>query len=420
MKPVVSSGVAKPTRVFAAHVAVAAAALGGLCTLTGCGSGGQLSQAVPLTAEATKSGPITITTGGTYSGNWTSTDPAVPAVLITTDQPVIIQNSTVSGPGNLIVLNGKSMADLTVRNVTGTGQDARIAGQARGGFLRAYSFKSLVVQNCTISGTSFGISAGYGTAQTVKITNNRASGLEDRASDGKGGFLSTRPELGHFIQLGKLSAPNGAEIAWNELKQIIGETSTEDPINIYLSQGGNSRPISIHDNYVEGNSSPAKSTYSGDGIVTDGDITGNTGWVLIQANQVVHTAGSGIGIASGHDISARANRVVSCGQDSTGHTYTEYGAAAVVIWNYYKSPVFYNNSITATLGGLIAVNKDGAPVVGDIAALTVDSTDIIANNSFTDPCILKGGVLNQAAEEQERSYWADKLKTNFILLGDQH
>jgi hypothetical protein len=414
------SRVAKPSRFTAARLLLTAGILSTLSVLTGCGSGGTPLQPVPLATDVVKSGPITITTGGTYSGNWVSSDPSVPAILVTTDQPVIIQNSTVSGPGDLIQLAGKSVADLTVRNVTGTGVDPKVAGQARGAFVDAFSFKSLVVQNCTMTGVATGIYGGYGTAQTVKITNNQGSGLEDRASDGKGGFQTLRPRLGHFIQLGKLSAPNGAEIAWNELKQTIGQTSTEDPINIYLSQGGNGRPIYVHDNYVEGNSSPAKATYSGNGIMTDGDATGNTSWVLIQANQVVHTAGSGIAIASGHDVTVQANRVVSCGKDSEGNTYTQYGAAAVGVWNYYKAPNFYNNSITSTAGGLVAVNQKGAPVVDDTNAVTIDSTDTIANNSFTDPCIGAGGVLNLSAEDQERTYWATKLKTNTILLGDQH
>ena len=419
--PFAGRNVAKPIRFTAARCFVAAGIVSALSALTGCGSGGSLSsQAVPLTADTTAAGPIVITKGGTYSGNWSSSNPLIPAVTINTDQPVILQNSTVSGPGNLIVLNGKSLADLTVRNVTGTGVDPKILGVERGAFVSATSFKSLVVQNCTMTGTSFGIFAGYGTAQTVTITNNQASGLEDRSSDGKGGFLTTRPVLGHFIELGNLSAPNGAEISWNQLKQVIGQSSIEDPINIYASEGGNGRPIFIHDNYVEGASSPAKATYSGSGIITDGTTTSNTSYVLIQANQVVHVAGGGIGIASGHDVTAKGNRVVSCGVDASGNTYTEYGATAIAVWNYYKSPNFYNNSITTTSGGLIAVNSKGAPVVNDINAASVDGTDIIASNTFTDPCMGPGGVLNLSAEDQERTYWATKLQTNAIVLGDQH
>ncbi len=217
-----------------------------------------------------------------------------------------------------------------------------------------------------------------------------------------------------------LSAPNGAEIAWNQLVQTIGQTSTEDPINIYLSQGGNGRPISVHDNYVEGNSSPAKPTYSGNGIITDGDVTGTTGWVVIQNNQVVHTAGGGIAIANGHDVTVKANRVVSCGRDAAGNTYTQYGPSAIGLWNYYKAPNFYNNSITTTSGGLVAVTQTGAPVVNDVLALTIDSTDVITGNTFSDPCMGPAGVLNLEAEDAERTYWATKLKVNAILLGDQH
>jgi hypothetical protein len=275
------------------------------------------------------------------------------------------------------------------------------------------------VQNCTFTGTAMGIFAGYGTAQNLKITNNMASGLEDRASDGKGDFLTTRPTLGHFIQIGRLSAPNGADISWNQLKQVIGQTSTEDPINVYLGQGGNGRPIAIHDNYVEGNSSPAKATYSGNGIIADGDVTGNTAYVLIQANEVVHTAGSGIAIATGHDNTVKGNRVVSCGKDSLGNTYAQYSVSAVGLVNYYKVPNFYNNTITTTAGGMVEVTQKGALVVNDVYAGTIDSTDTISNNNFTDPCMING-VLNVAAEDQERAYWAAKLSANSILLGDQH
>ena len=395
-----------------------------LLTIPACAAGGLLpvgagATAIEVSTDSQASNTINITSGGTYSGNWTSNDPSTPAVLITTDQPVTIQNSTVTGPGNLIVLNGKSMADLTLRNVTGTGLDPMVSGQARGSFLRAFSFKSLVVQNCTMSGTAFGVLAGYGTAQNVRITNNVAYGLEDRASDGKGGFLTTRPSYGHFIQLTKLSAPNGAEIAWNQLKQTIGTTSTEDAISLYLSQGTASQPLWVHDNYMEGYSSPATSNYSGYGVVADGDNTGNSAYMLFQANQMVHTGGGGVAIASGHDVTVQNNRVVSCGQDANGNVYTKVGANAVELWNYYKASNFYNNTITTTAGGLMSLNSNRTLVPDDVFAVTVDQTDTVANNNFTDPC-LQNGALNLGAEDDERAYWANKLQTNSIVLGDQH
>ena len=48
------------------------------------------------------SGPIQISSGGVYSGNWQSTDPSIPAVNINTAERVTIINSRVRGPGDLI------------------------------------------------------------------------------------------------------------------------------------------------------------------------------------------------------------------------------------------------------------------------------------------------------------------------------
>ena len=52
--------------------------------------------------------PIVITSGGTYSGTWSSNDPKKPAVTIRTDELVILQNSVItsSNGANLISLSG--------------------------------------------------------------------------------------------------------------------------------------------------------------------------------------------------------------------------------------------------------------------------------------------------------------------------
>lgn len=72
-----------------------------------------------LTADIDYEGPITITSGGSYSGNWQSFDPDVPAVTIVTDEPVTIENSNIRSRNACIdVLGG---GDITVRNTTGFG-----------------------------------------------------------------------------------------------------------------------------------------------------------------------------------------------------------------------------------------------------------------------------------------------------------
>src|SRR5579871_6439709 len=61
---------------------------------------------VPATTQApttiTWSNPITITKGGTYTGNWQSNSASTPAVSIQTSQPVTIINSNIQSRDTLI------------------------------------------------------------------------------------------------------------------------------------------------------------------------------------------------------------------------------------------------------------------------------------------------------------------------------
>jgi hypothetical protein len=77
------------------------------------------------------SGPITITQGGTYSGNLKSTNPNTAAVTISTTAPVIVENSYVTGPADLIDDPDYSN-NLTVKNVIGIGVNPNVSGQSYG------------------------------------------------------------------------------------------------------------------------------------------------------------------------------------------------------------------------------------------------------------------------------------------------
>jgi len=371
------------------------------------------------------SGPITISKGGTYSGNWNSTDPNTPAVTIHTDDAVILHDSTITGRGRLIDVSGvKNGANVTIQNVTGTALDPQAIGMQRGAFVYATNFTSLTVKNCSMYGVSFGVSVAGAKPTQLSILNNFGSNLEDRASDGNGGLTATRPSNGHFVILNDITAASGAEVAWNQLVQTIGQSSTEDPINIYESQGTSAHPIWVHDNYLEGFSSPASSAYTGTGILTDGSSTKHaTAFTLAQANQIVHTAGSGVAVASGHDNTFSSNRVVSCGVDSSGLLYAGPNSFGAVIWDYTNSgPVyFYNNTISGTSGGLIR-SLNATPSIADYWLPSVGgiySSDSSTDNDFTDPCFVNGTIQLQA-EDSERAYWKSKLAANDELIGDQH
>ncbi len=374
-------------------------------------------------AQASYHGPVTITAGGTYSGNVTSDDPSRAAVTIDTDQPVVIINSTIEGRGNLIeIANVGRGANVTIRNTTGTALDPQVRGRLRGSFVVANNVSSLVVSNTSMYGVSFGVKVLSSKVGTLKIVNNFAQNMEDRESDGNGRLLNTRPDLGHFVIFNGVSAPNGAEIGWNQVVDTIGSSSTEDVINIYKSQGSNSAPIEAHDNYMEGFSSTTTPSYSGSGLITDGDGGSPvTAFVLFDNNEIVHTAGSGVEVASGHDVTARANRVVSCGQNTGGDWFAMSFVNAEVMWNYAGSSEFYNNTIDSTSGGMVRPNTDSAPMIADSWVYLPDliNNNSITNESFSDPCFVNGQIdLN--AEDAERSAWASKVASAGVLIGDQH
>jgi hypothetical protein len=113
-------------------------------------------------SQPTIYGPIVITSGGTYSGTLISDNTQIPAVTIETDEPVVITNSTITSKGPLISIAGTGTgANVTITNTTGIGLDPGVKGQQRGVFLTANNVSSLVVQNTSVSGTSFGVKSTF-------------------------------------------------------------------------------------------------------------------------------------------------------------------------------------------------------------------------------------------------------------------
>ncbi len=410
----------RTSRLLAAFLCTA----GGLLALAGCGASVLGAVSPVALASSPSAGPIVITAGGTYSGNWVSNNWQTAAVKILTTEPVTLRNSTISSRGDLISIPYASNggANVTIENVTGKALDPGVSGVQRGSFVVAEGVTALSVTHCTMSGVRFGVKVLSSSPHSLSISENLATNLEDRTSDGVGGFQTSRPDLGHFVMLNGVSVPNGADISWNQVVDTMGQSSTEDVFNIYKSEGTAAYVIAVHDNYMEGNSSPATSQYTGAGLITDGDgAQPETAFVAFTHNQVVHTAGSGVEIASGHDIAVNANRVVSCGVNSNGSWYAAPFVNAIVVWNYYGDTQFSNIAVQGTIGGMARPNANSKPMVADLWVRTpdLDATDTIGAQAFTDPCFA-GGFPNTNAEAAERSYWQSKLSSNNISVGDQH
>ena len=365
---------------------------------------------IPRPADVVYSGPIVITRGGTYTGNWESLDPAVPAVRIETAEPVIIQDAIVRGRGDLIVSLAEH-ARVTVKSTTGYGLNPDVYGLSPGRFFEAVNFDGVVLEDNYLEGTG-GIKlldylGNHTPADSVRVVGNSALNIDGRRSDGAGGFLDfnerTRRgdgleeegyKIRQFLQLDKVQGVPGIEIAWNRVVNEPGRSRVEDNINVYKSSGAPGSPIRIHDNYIQGaytvrpwqGGTTTDGTwdydwgYAGGGILL-GDGSSGVAYVEAFGNHVVSTSNYGIAIAAGHDVSFHHNRVVSSGRLPDGRWIAEQNVG-VYIWDLYDTGPgnFYNNTAYDNLIGWVnepdgsrndwwvpdATSFDNAHWIGDV------------------------------------------------------
>src|SRR6201996_85406 len=183
------------TRTIAASSSGALSGLAtGKATITGSYQGRQASAAASSSiGEVEWSGPIVISEGGTYSGNWQSTDARTPAVTVTTKDAVVIENAHIRSVGSLIKTTIAG-SNLTVRNSLGVAANSAVKGQPNGVFLEVSSPTKLDVENNYIENAQGGVivhgySGNRDGEQTIVIRSNRARNLNGLLSDGNGGYL---------------------------------------------------------------------------------------------------------------------------------------------------------------------------------------------------------------------------------------
>lgn len=268
--------------------------------------------------------PFLITKGGTYKGDWESKDTEIPAVEVRTQEPVIIENSTIAGAGYLIK-HWAGNANLIVRNTLGIGltptawKDYKKPRR----FLVVAGFKSILVEDCELLGTAGvllgGSYQGNGTAaETFRIRFNRARNIDGRILGGK--------DLVQFFQTNFRGAIPHAEVCWNEIVNEPGNSAVEDNINIYNTRGTAASPIRIHHNYIEGAYPiPATATaYTGGGIIMDSpNATAEqaTAFVSVEDNHLVGLGNYCIGVATANNINIRRNRCIVSSEYDNGQKY---------------------------------------------------------------------------------------------------
>jgi Ricin-type beta-trefoil lectin domain/Bacterial Ig-like domain (group 2) len=372
------------------------------------------------------SGPLTITQGGTYSGNWKSTDPNTPAVTIATTAPVIIQNSYVTGPNDLIddPFYGNS---LTVKNVIGLGVNSNVKGQANGLFVDAQNPILLDVENCYFENVRFGIYVrGYGGnrdgIQTVTILNNRGRNMLGLESDGNNGYLpgENNWQWAHAIQFSAMASVPGIRIAWNEIINYPYQSLVNENVNMFDAGGTSSSPAEFHDNYIQGAYAynPATDIYNGGGFVTDGSgfdtVATASSYHNVYNNQIVGTVNMGIEFSTGHDNVAWNNTVIASGLLPNGTKIPSQNVGIVIddIYGNITNGSMYNNDMYGnTVGWMCWAARCAWDGYRNDAYFPDDNSYYYTNPSISaNPITLK-------AENREYSIWLAKISSNGMVVG---
>ncbi|MBB5362408.1 hypothetical protein [Deinococcus humi] len=369
-------------------------------------------------------GPLVITRGGTYQGNWQSFDPEVAAVTIKTRERVVIENSFLRGRGNLI--RGINV-NLIVRNTTGYGLNPLTNGSFPGRFLSVEDVLNLVVENNNLFGTS-GIyvhlfKGNPAAGQTIRILRNRIRNVDGRYVDYRGKFTDKRYYV-QAIQFNRVARVPNIEIAWNEVINEPGKSAVEDNFSMYESSGTASSPIRIHDNYIDGAyaANPLKAQkYSGGGILLgdgkkdDMDIAG--GYAEVYNNQIINTSNHGIGLAGGHHHKVYGNRIVSAGL-LPGGVIDPNANVGLYVWNINGSAknnarTFINNSIQKNIVGWKRFGPAGKVYYHNLwTPSCLESAGNICkdNEAWPDP------VGDDIASE-EFARWQQKLSEAKVIVG---
>ena len=359
------------------------------------------------------SDPIEIKQGGTYTGNYKSDDPNIPAVTVSTYDPVEITGCKIVSAGIGIKAFGGSK--LTIHHNTITGQEP--AGKHQWGrALDNYHPQSLVFEyNDVIHTGGIIIDHSDENTRSAVIRFNKFINTDKRKADNSEGEHRAAILFNTVL-------PITGEIAWNYFHNTLDSSWVDDNINFSNSGGKKDSSFLIHDNFIWGAYPyPANADhYTGSGITIEGDpghktFEGVSQFVKVFNNQVISTCNAGININHGHDIEAQSNTIIASGMYPNGVKSDRFWGGCA-IWNNSKlgPDVFKNISIKNNTIGYVRPgvnvplpNRQDYVVVAD-SPINVQAGDNIA---IPNPITLQ-------TELDQVPIWEKKLADNKISIGN--
>ena len=324
-----------------------------------------------------------------------------PLIEVKTDKKVIIENCVLVSPGDFIHAYHVK-ANVEIRNCVFVGLTPTIDQRPTGITLMAADFKNVVFENNYIENAR-GLLFQESQGGEISVMYNKIQNIDGRYRNitsipsNQTGCMGPAKLCSNFVQLRSVKSEN-VNISWNEVMNYPDESSVEDIINIYNSEGTSSKPMIISNNFFYGTWSfpfaSKNSHHTGSAFTTDGERGGN--FVNVLDNTFV--VPKGINIASGHDNKIDNNRKISSELLPNGSSYLP-SAGGINVFDWQNTGNVKNNSVS---NNFVLMKK-------------YYSIYLISNNTQANNEIKSGATLFD--EQHEFELWLDKLRSEEILLG---
>lgn len=301
--------------------------------------------AAQIDTSAAFKGPLVITKGGHYSGNYKNTNGF--AVWVQTSDSVWLDDVYAIASSDIV--HCETGAKVIVDNLLC--ESLRPVGTAQRGW-GFYTYKAdyINISHMSLNHTG-GLRIDQQVTNKVVITQSSIKNTDRRNGYGSVSGTSIAPAL----QFNSAGFMNGSELSYIYFQNVPGRSSVEDNINIYNSGGTSAHPLNIHDIFVDGAYPyPADSAhFSGTGITTDGNnatAATTTQYVNVYNCQFIRTMNAAMNLPVGHDIHYENNRIINAGyiMKNGSRVYLPTSWSAAASWNMNNaslSSVMYNNTI---------------------------------------------------------------------------
>jgi len=231
-------------------------------------------------------------------------------VSYTSSAPINLNGAhdiTISGQS----INGGSVPAITLSNCYNVHITQNSLGNSTDVGINLYHCYNITIDYNYITNVSTGVYADHPTGGGIVVNNNQFLNM-------KGPF-----PRGQFVQFNTAQG-SGNQIEYNKCENIAGESSSQEGINVYMSNGTSASPIQVVGNWIRG---------GGPGNASGGIQLGDSGgsYETASDNVIVNPGQMGLSISGGDHISFINNTVYASAQ-----YFTNVG---VVVWGQAGSSV---------------------------------------------------------------------------------